>query len=173
MKLNYLDLAKQENLIEGVILRKLMIHKDSSGTLIETLRSDWQEVFNQNDLKFAMQYLSITPSGMVRDKDLWHVHKFQKDRFICISGRIVTAIFDPRKTSKTYGKLNLFIMGPENEDEMFMVVIPEETYHGFMVVSQKPGYLLNFPTQLYSGEDESRIRNQELNWQDVRNDFGL
>ena len=174
MNYQYLNLTNQKNLIDGVILRKLIIHKDPTGSLIETLRNDWQEVFNNNNLNFAMQYMSITPSGIARDEKLWHVHKFQKDRFICISGRIVTAIFDPREKSKTKGVLNLFLMGPQKEDEMFIVVIPEETYHGFMPVSKEPGYLLNFPTQLYNPKDEGRIpHNNDLEWSIIRDDFSI
>jgi len=171
MNYQYITLNNQHDLIDGVILRKLTIHKDPTGSLVETLRTDWQDVFNQKDLDFAMQYLSITPSGMVRDEDKWHAHKFQKDRFICISGRIVTAIYDPRENSKTKGQLNLFLMGPAKDEEMFMVVIPEDTYHGFLVVSKDVGYLLNFPTKLYNLEDEGRVANTHLNWQKVRDDF--
>lgn len=174
MKYEYIDLAGQQNLIEGVILRKLIVHKDGSGTLVETLRRDWQDVFNEKDLDFAMQYISTTPPGIIRDEDKWHVHKYQVDRFACIGGRIVTAIYDPRQNSKTKGKLNLFIMGPEKENEMFMVVIPKETYHGFVVVSKSPGCLINFPTQIYNPDDEGRVENMaELNWQEVRRDFGI
>ena len=173
MNYQYINFTNQKNLIDGVVLRRLIIHKDQSGSLIETIREDWEDIINEDDLKFAMQYLSVTPSKMVRDEDKWHVHKFQKDRFVCISGRIVTAVYDPRKNSKSFGKLNLFIMGPDKEDEMYMIIIPEETHHGFCVVSQKSGYLLNFPTQLYTGEDEGRVENHELNWQNVRDDFGL
>ena len=171
MNYQYTTLKNQKDLIDGVILRKLTIHKDPTGSLVETLRTDWQDVFNQKDLAFSMQYLSITPSGVVRDEDKWHVHKFQKDRFICIAGRIVTAIYDPRENSKTKDQLNLFLMGPEKDEEMFMVVIPEDTYHGFLVVSRQAGYLLNFPTSLYDPSDEGRVNNTYLNWQKVRDDF--
>jgi len=174
MNYHYINLNNQKNLIDGVILRKLTIHKDPTGSLVETLRSDWQDVFNDSDLSFTMQYMSITPSGIARDEDMWHVHKFQKDRFICVSGKIITAIYDPRKSSKTKGQLNLFVMSPQNENEMCMVVIPEETYHGFIVVSNESGYLLNFPTQLYNPQDEGRINNNgELNWQEVRKDYKI
>src|SRR3990167_10117518 len=174
MNYQYLDLTNKKGLIEGVILRKLTVHGAPTGSLVETLRSNWQDVFNNNDLNFAMQYMSITPPGIARDEHMWHVHKFQKDRFICASGKIITAIYDPRKSSKTKGQLNLFTMSPQNENEMYMVVIPEETYHGFMVVSKEPGYLLNFPTKLYNPGDEVRIANQgELNWQEVRADFKI
>lgn len=173
MNYQYLTFANQNNLIEGVILRKLIIHKDPTGTLVETLRSDWQDVFNQNDLPFAMQYFSVTPPGIARDEDQWHVHKYQEDRFVCIKGRIVVAVYDERENSKTKGNLNLFLMGPEKNEEMFMIVIPRETYHGFMVVSKEPGYLLNFPTQLYNPQDEGRILNKHFSWQKVRQDFSL
>jgi len=173
MNYQYLTLANQKDLIEGVILRKLTVYKDPTGSLVETLRSDWPDVFNQKDLPFAMQYFSITPSGIVRDEDKWHVHKYQEDRFICISGRIVTAIYDSRKNSKTYERLNLFVMGSDSEDEMYILVIPKETYHGFMVVSKEPGFLLNFPTKLYNPSDEGRTANTHFNWQKVRDDFRI
>lgn len=174
MNYKYIDLTSAKDLIEGVTVRKLVIHQDDSGSLVETLRSDWADVVNSNDLKFAMQYMSTTPAGIARDEDVWHVHKFQKDRFICASGRIVTAIYDPRQDSKTRGKLNLFVMGPQKEDEMYIVVIPENTYHGFMAISSGPASLLNFPTQIYNPEDEGRIpRAGEFSWQKVRDDFKI
>jgi len=150
MNYQYITFKNQHNLIEGVVLRKLVINKDESGSLVETLRKDWNDVFDSQNLPFAMQYLSITPQGVARDEDKWHVHKNQEDRFICVSGRIVTAVFDPRVESQSCGKFNLFVMGPQNEDEMFIIVIPQKTYHGFMVISTEPGYLINFPTRLYN-----------------------
>lgn len=174
MKYAYIDLVNQKDLIEDVIIRKLTIRKDATGTLFETLRKDWADVINESDLQFAMQYMSITPPGVARDEDKWHVHKFQKDRFICVSGRIVTAICDPRQDSQTKGRINLFLMGPKKENEMYMVVIPQNTYHGFMTISKDPGYLLNFPTQLYNPKDEGRIDHAgELSWRQVRSDFGI
>ena len=171
--MEYITLKNSRNLIKDVVLRKLVIHKDESGILVETLRRDWNDVINDKELNFAMQYISITPSGQVRDKDKWHVHKNHKDRFICVSGRIVTALYDLRKESKTKGQSNLFLMSSDKEDEMFMIVIPEDVYHGFMVVSKEPGYLLNFPTQLYTGEDEGRVENSQLDWRQIANDFGF
>lgn len=173
MNYSYINLKHQQNLIEGVVLRKLILNKDSSGSLVETLRIDWPDVYNRTNLKFAMQYLSVTPPGLARDETMWHAHKYQKDRFICISGRIVTAIFDNRQNSKTNGRLNLYLMGPEDENEMYMVIIPEETYHGFLVISETPGFLLNYPTELYNPDDEGRIANKELDWSKVRIDMGI
>src|SRR3989338_7181613 len=99
MNYQYFNFDNQKDLIDGVILRKLIIHKDPTCSLVETLRTDWRDVFDDRDLSFAMQYLSVTPSGLVRDHDKWHVHRFQKDRFICIAGRIITALYDIREKS--------------------------------------------------------------------------
>ena len=174
MNYSYFDLAHQQDLPAGVKIKKLTIHKDPTGVLFETLRTDWPDVYNVQDLHFAMQYMSVTPPGVARDEDQWHVHKNQTDRFICASGRIVTAVFDPRPKSPTNGKLNLFTMGPGSDDEMYMVVIPPDVYHGFMVISPEPGHLLNFPTQLYNTEDEGRVdHNHDFSWQNVREDFGI
>lgn len=173
MNYSYINLDNKKNLIEGVILKKLQVHNDESGSLVETLRQDWDDVYNDGERSFFMQYISKTPSGLARDEDQWHIHKNQEDRFICVNGKIVTAIFDPRENSKTKGKLNLFVMSPEKEDEMYMVIIPKNTYHGFMVVSKEKGYLLNFPTQVYNPKDEGRVKNTQFSWQKVREDFNL
>lgn len=173
MNYQYIDLNNQNDIIEGVVMRKLTLHKDESGSLVETLRVDWDDVYNSVQRQFAMQYISQTPSGLARDEDKWHVHKNQEDRFVCISGRVVTAIFDPREDSPTKGKVNLFVMGPQKEEEMYMVIIPKLTCHGFMVISQETGILLNFPTQLYNPEDEGRVPNEPFSWDKVRADFQL
>ncbi len=173
MNYTYLNLNNREGIIEGVVLRKLVVHSDPTGILFETLREDWQDVFGEN-MPFKMQYMSQTPSGIARDEEQWHVHKFQKDRFICASGKIVVAIYDPREGSRTKSDLNLFLLSPGKEEEMFMIVIPENTLHGFMVISKEPGYLLNFPTQVYNPQDEGRINHSgEFSWQKVREDFEL
>jgi len=172
MKYNYIDLLNKNNLIDGVVMHPLVVHIDPTGSLVETIREDWRDVVTA-DMPLKMQYMSVTPSAVARDEDKWHVHKFQKDRFICVSGRIVTAIYDPRENSKTKGTLNLFLMGPNEESEMYILIIPENTYHGFVVISPEEGYLLNFPTQLYNPEDEGRVGNNELSWKEVREDFGI
>lgn len=174
MNFNYIDLNSQSDLIDGVIIKKLNMHKDPSGTLVETLRDEWKEVINDN-MPFKMQYVSQTPPGIARDEDKWHVHKFQKDRFICLYGKIVTAIYDPREESNTKDKLNLFVMSPSKDEEMYLLVIPENTYHGFISIDKKtPAFLANFPTQIYNPEDEGRIDHAgELDWNKVREDFDI
>ena len=59
--------SDQENLIEEVVLHQLKINRDSRGILIETLKTDWPDVYDPQNLPFAMQYFSITKPNVARD----------------------------------------------------------------------------------------------------------
>lgn len=158
MNLSFVTLANRQNLIGDVLLYPLKVNQDERGTLVETLRTDWKDIFDPIKLPFAMQYFSTTAAGIARDENRWHFHKFQEDRFGVIQGDIVVALYDARKNSKTYQKLNLVKMGElEGDEGQFLLLIPKEVLHCYLVVSKKPAILVNFPTKLYSPDDEGRI----------------
>ncbi len=101
-----------------------------------------------------------------------------------ISGKIIVALYDWRKESKTYKRLNLFEMGELNSDgNQFLLLIPKNVLHGFCVVSKSDAIILNYPTTLYDKTEENRIpfsevqakdTNGELfSWQKVREEFKL
>ncbi len=159
--MNFITLKNKKNnrLIKDIVLYPLKINKDASGVLVETLRSDWKEIYGK-DREFKMQYYSITPSGVARDENVWHYHPtIQEDRFLVVKGAIVVAIADNRKESETYGLLNLFQM--RSDKDPYILLIPKKTLHGFMVVSREPAVLLNFPTALYSIKEENRIDHKQ------------
>jgi len=142
-------------LIEGILLYPLKVNRDKSGVLVETLRKDWKSIFGEGR-EFFMQYYSVTGSGIARDEDVWHYHpNVQEDRFLVAQGAIVTAVADNRRDSKTFGLLNLFYM--EANKDPYILLIPKNTLHGFMVVSKENAVLLNFPTALYNQIEEVRI----------------
>lgn len=169
---------KDRKLIRGVVIHPLKVNKDESGTLVETLRSDWPVIYGQGR-EFAMQYYSKTPPGLARDEKMWHLHPTQEDRFLVVSGEIITAVADGRAGSETEGLLNLFHM--KSEEDPYIVLIPKQTCHGFMVVSKEPAILLNFPTLIYNPAEEKRIPHEEANiklpdgtqfsWDLVRKEF--
>ena len=142
--------------IEGAILRGLTTNRDPRGTLTELLRADWPGVYG-DEMPFAQVYTSTTAPGVARDIDRWHVHQHQTDRFYCVSGRIVVAIADPREDSPTQGRLMLVeLAAAEDAPAPLVVTIPPRTLHGFVVTSDTPATLLNFPNRLYDPEDEGR-----------------
>ncbi|CAA9551394.1 MAG: hypothetical protein AVDCRST_MAG43-1084 [uncultured Thermomicrobiales bacterium] len=149
--------------IHDVAVRDLTTHRDPRGTLTELLRADWTDVYGE-DMPFAQVYTSMTQPGVARDIDKWHVHQHQTDRFYCVSGRIVVAIADPREDSPSRGALMLVeLAAAEDGPAPLMVTIPPRTLHGFVVTSERPATLLNFPNRIYDPEDEGRTSFTEAN----------
>lgn len=171
---NFLTYQHQENIIPGVKLYKLEVHRDKRGLLMENLKNNWPEIFNAA-LPFGQNYLSITNPGFARDETLWHQHPTQTDRFVIIKGNAVFALFNK-------GQLNLFLMGEKNgDDNQYLLTIPPGILHGFCVVGQEPCYLLGFPTLSYNPEEEGRVpfakaavtfeNSNPFSWQPIREAF--
>lgn len=160
--IDLITLKNANTLIKDVIIHPLKVNQDESGVLTEVLKTNWVDVYGET-LPFSQCYYSVTPSMAIRDSDVWHVHPTkQVDRFICIRGDIVTAIYDNRSDSETYGRLNLFLMGESGgNDTQYLVLIPKNTLHGFAVVSQKEAVLMNFPTTLYDQNEEGRVTHKD------------
>lgn len=183
MELNFLSLKNSKNLIKGVILHPLKINQDERGMLIETLKSNWADVFGEN-LPFNQTYFSLTNPGFARDENLWHVHPTQTDRFVVIKSSIVFAIYDQRENSQTRGILNLFLMGEKNDaDNQYLLLIPPKVLHSFCVVGQESVYLLAYPNKLYNPKEEGRVSFKEtkakfpdgspFSWERIRKEFSL
>ena len=179
--MDFITLSNKDNqkLIQDVLLYPLKINKDASGVLVETLRKDWKEIYGPGR-EFSMQYYSITPSGVARDEDVWHYHPtVQEDRFLVAQGAIIAAVADNREDSPTKGLLNLFYI--QADKDPYILLIPKKTLHGFMVVSESQAMLLNYPTGLYSPQEEGRVPYQDasvkltddtlFSWEKVREEF--
>jgi len=139
-----------QKLIEGVQLKQLSKNVDERGYLCELLRKDWS-IFKE----FAMAYFSITFPGVVR---AWHRHpkRKQQDCMSILQGTAKIVVYDDRESSPTRGLINEFIAG---EDNLSLLKIPGECWHGFKALGVKPVLLVNFPTKLYEYEkpDEERL----------------
>jgi dTDP-4-dehydrorhamnose 3,5-epimerase len=136
--------------IQGIEIRRLEKHADERGFLCELLRKDWKP-----NEEFVMTYFSLTYPGIVR---AWHRHLKTKqiDNMCIIQGMAKIVVYDDRKDSPTKGTINEFIIG---EDNMQLIRIPGDCWHGFKALGTKPVILLNFPNKLYNYEnpDEERI----------------
>ncbi|MFC1711820.1 dTDP-4-dehydrorhamnose 3,5-epimerase family protein [Patescibacteria group bacterium] len=182
---NLFDLTKIDSykLIEDTVIHPLKVNKDPRGILVEIMKKDWDDIYDEVKLPFSQTYYSITDSGVARDEDLWHHHPGgQQDRFGVIKGEIVVAVYDWRKNSSTFGKLNLFHMGElEKGSGQYIVLIPKNCLHGFVVVSKKPAVLFNYPTRLYDSNEEERIPldkakledGSAFSWNNIRKEFKI
>jgi dTDP-4-dehydrorhamnose 3,5-epimerase len=156
-----LENKDKNQIIKDVLLHPLKVNKDESGVLVETLRKDWPEIYGEKR-EFFMQYFSVTDPGIARDEKVWHIHpNYQEDRFLLARGEIVTAVADEREDSETKGLLNLFYM--KAYENPYIILIPKNTLHGFLVVSKEPAVLLNYPTGLYNLSEEGRVPYEKVN----------
>lgn len=115
-----------------------------------------------------MSYVSLTVPGQMRDRDRWHIHHLQTDRFVVLMGEMVLALYDPRPNSTTRGTLETLLMkgaygatpvvhSDKDSVTTYMVTIPEEVYHCIGNLSVAPFLLQNYPTRLYDPADEGRV----------------
>jgi dTDP-4-dehydrorhamnose 3,5-epimerase len=135
--------------IDGVKVKTLKTIPDERGWLMEILRADEAELFQQ----FGQAYVSATYPGVVK---AWHYHRTQVDNFACLAGMIKLVLVDTRDGSPTKGAINEFFIGTE---QRLLVQIPALVYHGWKCVSTEMSLVLNLPTvpYHYSDPDEYRL----------------
>jgi dTDP-4-dehydrorhamnose 3,5-epimerase len=153
-----------KELIHDVIVKKLAVHADERGRLMEMLRCD-DELF----VKFGQAYLTTAYPGVVK---AWHYHKRQVDHFVVVFGMMKVVLYDARENSPTKGLVNEFFMGVHNQ---VLLQIPAGVYHGFKCISDTEALVINIPTELYnySEPDEYRIpaHSTEIPYDWSRQDF--
>ncbi|MBI1977681.1 MAG: dTDP-4-dehydrorhamnose 3,5-epimerase family protein, partial [Candidatus Omnitrophica bacterium] len=88
----------KESLIEGVKVKELKVLPDDRGKLMEILRSD-EPIFE----KFGQVYVTVCKPSVVKG---WHYHKEQTDHFVCLNGKAKVVLYDARKESHTFRKIN-------------------------------------------------------------------
>jgi len=136
-------------LIHGVKTRKLVVHCDGRGRLMEMLRRDDREM----DVTFGQVYMTTAYPGVVK---AWHYHRHQTDHFVCTRGMMKVVLYDSRGDSPTKGKIDVFVIGEYNP---LLVEIPPYVYHGFKCVSDYEATVVNFTTECYDyrNPDEYRV----------------
>jgi dTDP-4-dehydrorhamnose 3,5-epimerase len=147
-------------MIEGIVVKRLQVHPDQRGRLMEILRCD-DEVFQ----KFGQVYMTTVYPGVVK---AWHYHKVQEDNFAVLAGMVQVALYDPREDSPTKGEVNVVHAGIHNP---VLVHVPPFVYHGFKNVGTEEAIVVNCPTEPYRREqpDEYRVDPHE---NDIPHDWG-
>jgi len=114
-------------------------------------------------------YVSFTRPGYARDADRFHFHRFQKDRFTVVFGKLWILLYDARKDSKTFGKLEViqvdggkFSVTEKKELPVYTITIPEGVFHGIKNPGPEWTCLANHPTAEYNPKDEGRVPFSEI-----------
>lgn len=146
-------------MINGVEMKKLIVHKDKRGFFCELIRRS--DAFFKN-CQFAQLSHSMSRKGVLK---AWHLHKKQTDWMYCACGDIKLALYDVREKSKTYKELVEIKMGEKFGRKV--VKIPPGVVHGYKVING-PAQMIYLMDREYDPEDELRIPHDDpeigYNW---------
>ena len=140
-------------MIQGTLLKPLRFLPDERGFLMEMLRQDWQILE-----KFGQVYITCCKYGVVKG---WHYHKLQNDHFVCVSGKVLVALYDNRPDSPTFGtveEVTLSAPGNDNSDTPQLLRIPLGVVHGFTALEPPEARIVNITTETYNYTQPDEFR---------------
>ncbi|MBI5452531.1 dTDP-4-dehydrorhamnose 3,5-epimerase family protein [Candidatus Gottesmanbacteria bacterium] len=144
-------MKKSSKLIEGVIAKELIRHKDERGYFEELIRIT-DEFFQEGFGQLSHSYMN---KGVIK---AWHIHKTQIDWWYVAKGTLKVALYDLRKDSPTYRELNQFILGEDGDD--VVLKIPGGVAHGCKVISED-AELFYITSSIYNTAEEGRISHDD------------
>ena len=142
------DGQRTDQLIEGVVIRRLEPREDKRGELVELYRQSW----NLHAEPLVYSYMVTLRPGAIRG---WAMHKLQDDRIIIVSGFFRWALFDNRPDSPTYQKLNVLTFSERNR---VIFTIPAHVIHGAQNIGTSEAIFVNQPTREYDPANPDKYR---------------
>jgi dTDP-4-dehydrorhamnose 3,5-epimerase len=135
-------------MIRDVQVKKLVVHNDDRGTLMEVVRAD-----DPFFVEIAQTTYTVAYPGVIK---AFHWHKRQKDVWFFASGMAQVVLYDMRQKSTTYRQTDVLYMGEHNP---LVVSIPEYVAHGYRVLGNEPAGLFYHTTSIYDPKnpDEERL----------------
>ncbi len=121
--------------LEGVQIVPKKKILDDRGAIFHMLRADDKEF-----QKFGEIYFSQVKPGIVKG---WHYHTKMTLNYFLVYGSIRLALYDERKDSSTFGKLQEILM---SEDDSKLVVVPTGIWNGFIGLGKTPSLVANCST---------------------------
>jgi dTDP-4-dehydrorhamnose 3,5-epimerase len=134
--------------IAGVVVRSAVLHPDERGEICEIYNPAW----GISDAPLVYVYQSTVRPGKTKG---WVVHYEQDDRLFFSAGNVRIGLYDARKDSPTYQKLNVFTVTERNRA---LVMIPRGVFHGVQNVGTSEVVFVNMPTRPYNHENPDKYR---------------
>ena len=135
-------------MIQGVALKRLVVHPDDRGMFMEVLRAD--DPFYR---RFGQTSFTVTYPGVIK---AFHWHTRQDDLWFVASGMAQAVLHDLREDSPTYRQTEVYYLGEQNRA---LLCIPAGVAHGYRVLGTQPVALFYHTTEPYDprAPDEERI----------------
>lgn len=137
-----------QDLIKGVVVKEVKNVPKTGGVLVEVFRSDW----SLDEGQVAQVFQVVLEPGSIT---AWHMHQVTTDRIFINRGLIKLVLYDARRGSDTYGRINEFRFGALRPG---LVSIPPGVWHGVKNVDPGTSSLLNLVDKAYSYDDPDHWR---------------
>jgi dTDP-4-dehydrorhamnose 3,5-epimerase len=125
--------------IEGVQLRPTRPVPHDDGHVTEVARATWEIL----SAPIVQVHTTTTFPSRIR---AWGLHQLTTDRLFVVAGLVKIVIFDGRKDSLSYGKLNEFSLSEKNPG---LLIIPPNLYHGWKNIGPSEAIIINMPDRMY------------------------
>jgi dTDP-4-dehydrorhamnose 3,5-epimerase len=134
--------------IDGVVVKEVVVHADDRGLLMEVVRDD-EPVFRE----VRQTTCTITLPGVIK---AFHWHRRQWDVWFFAAGMAQVVLHDLREDSPTAGRTDVLYAG---ERRPLVIAIPPGVAHGYRVLGREPATLFYHTTEHYdpAAPDEERI----------------
>jgi dTDP-4-dehydrorhamnose 3,5-epimerase len=143
--------------LPGVRTGDLKIFPDERGFFSESLRLDWKEFFQEDQI--LQVNTSYSYPGIIR---AWHRHlRGQVDYFYVVNGALKICAYDDREESSTTKGRLIEIVASSQKPQL--VRIPGIYWHGIKNIYPEPTTLIYFVNRLY---DYSNPDEQRRDWND-------
>ncbi|MBP6323490.1 MAG: dTDP-4-dehydrorhamnose 3,5-epimerase family protein [Chitinophagales bacterium] len=119
--------------IKGVIITQKKIICDDRGRIMHIMKSQ-----DANYTQFGEVYISTVYPGIVKG---WHLHDKMILNYVVVKGMIKFAMYDARKESATFGKIQEVCLGEHN---YVQVTVPPGVWNGFMGLGTEEAIVINF-----------------------------
>ena len=122
-------------MIQDVLITKLKKIPDERGAIFHMLRED-----DPHFKKFGEIYFSTAYPGIIKG---WHEHTKQTQNYAVVDGMIKLVLYDNRKNSKNFKKIQEIYMGDLN---YLLVTIPTGIINAYKCISETKSILANCST---------------------------
>jgi dTDP-4-dehydrorhamnose 3,5-epimerase len=145
---------RSPELIAGVAIEPLQIFADDRGCFAELARLGRAGIAEKmvpgGDCRIQVS-LTLTYPGTIK---AIHYHFEQTDLWVPVSGMIQVFLYDLRRASNTFGRINTLYVGRFCPWE---ILIPPGVAHGYKTLGNDAAQLLYLTDRYYNPADEGRL----------------
>ena len=160
MDMTFKDFAVvRSKVIDEILIIKPSVNHDLRGDIFTTYFKDTYNQFVPHGVEFMHDKFATSKRNVLRglhgDDKTWKL-------ITCVYGEIFQVVVDNRPESKTYLKLDSWIINDENK---IQVLIPPNFVNGYYVMSEKAVFHYKLA---YSGEYHDVGKQVVLKWNDPK-----